>query len=266
MKESIRKKFRLTKKAFSVPYILFLLLFVVVPLVLILVNAFLDSDNNLTFENFKTFFTSSSSLIVLGNSLLVGVITTVICLLIGYPVAYILSKMSSGKILVLLYVLPMFINFLIRTLATKAIFIAMGVELGMGTVLFGMVYNYLPFMIMPLHTTISSIDKSYIEAAQDLGADRATVFLKTTLPLSVSGIMSGITMVFIPTISTYAISQLLSNGKIFLFGDSIQLSFEQGLYGVGSIMSLVMLAFVLISNLIMNKFNKNGDAVRRSLW
>ena len=266
MKNTSRKKFRLTKKVFSVPYILFLLLFVVTPLVLILVNAFLDSDGSLTLENFKTFFTSKSSLVVLGNSLLVGVITTVLCLVLGYPVAYFLSKMSSGRILVLLYVIPMGVNFLIRTLATKAIFIALGIELGMGTVLFGMVYNYLPFMILPLHTTISSIDKSYIEAAQDLGADKATVFLKPTLPLSMSGIFSGITMVFIPTISTYAISQLLSNGKIFLFGDSIQLSFEQGMYGVGSIMSLVMLVFVLISNFVMNKFNRNSNAVRRSLW
>ena len=229
-------------------------------------NAFLDNGNNLTLDNFKTFFTSKSSLVVLGNSLLVGIITTALCLIIGYPVAYFLSKMSSGRILVLLYIIPMGVNFLIRTLATKAIFIALGVELGMGTVLFGMVYNYLPFMILPLHTTLSGIDKSYIEAAQDLGADKATVFLKTTLPLSVSGILSGITMVFIPTISTYAISQLLSNGKIFLFGDSIQLSFEQGMYGVGSIMSLVMLVFVLLSNFIMNKFNRNSNAVRRSLW
>ncbi len=266
MKKVAVKKLRLTKKVFSIPYILFLLLFVVIPLVLILVNAFLDNGNNLTLDNFKTFFTSKSSLVVLGNSLLVGIITTALCLIIGYPVAYFLSKMSSGRILVLLYIIPMGVNFLIRTLATKAIFIALGVELGMGTVLFGMVYNYLPFMILPLHTTLSGIDKSYIEAAQDLGADKATVFLKTTLPLSVSGILSGITMVFIPTISTYAISQLLSNGKIFLFGDSIQLSFEQGMYGVGSIMSLVMLVFVLLSNFIMNKFNRNSNAVRRSLW
>lgn len=266
MKKVAVKKLKLTKKVFSIPYILFLLLFVVIPLVLILVNAFLDNGNNLTLDNFKTFFTSKSSLVVLGNSLLVGIITTALCLIIGYPVAYFLSKMSSGKILVLLYIIPMGVNFLIRTLATKAIFIALGVELGMGTVLFGMVYNYLPFMILPLHTTLSGIDKSYIEAAQDLGADKATVFLKTTLPLSVSGILSGITMVFIPTISTYAISQLLSNGKIFLFGDSIQLSFEQGMYGVGSIMSLVMLVFVLLSNFIMNKFNRNSNAVRRSLW
>ncbi len=266
MKKVAVKKLKLTKKVFSIPYILFLLLFVVIPLVLILVNAFLDNGNNLTLDNFKTFFTSKSSLVVLGNSLLVGIITTALCLIIGYPVAYFLSKMSSGRILVLLYIIPMGVNFLIRTLATKAIFIALGVELGMGTVLFGMVYNYLPFMILPLHTTLSGIDKSYIEAAQDLGADKATVFLKMTLPLSVSGILSGITMVFIPTISTYAISQLLSNGKIFLFGDSIQLSFEQGMYGVGSIMSLVMLVFVLLSNFIMNKFNRNSNAVRRSLW
>ncbi len=266
MKKVAVKKLRLTKKVFSIPYIIFLLLFVVIPLVLILVNAFLDNGNNLTLDNFKTFFTSKSSLVVLGNSLLVGLITTAFCLLIGYPVAYFLSKMSSGRILVLLYIIPMGVNFLIRTLATKAIFIALGIELGMGTVIFGMVYNYLPFMILPLHTTLSGIDKSYAEAAQDLGADKTTVFLKTTLPLSVSGILSGITMVFIPTISTYAISQLLSNGKIFLFGDSIQLSFEQGMYGVGSIMSLVMLVFVLLSNFVMNKFNRNNNAVRRSLW
>lgn len=266
MKKVAVKKLRLTKKVFSIPYIIFLLLFVVIPLVLILVNAFLDNGNNLTLDNFKTFFTSKSSLVVLGNSLLVGLITTAFCLLIGYPVAYFLSKMSSGRILVLLYIIPMGVNFLIRTLATKAIFIALGIELGMGTVIFGMVYNYLPFMILPLHTTLSGIDKSYAEAAQDLGADKTTVFLKTTLPLSVSGILSGITMVFIPTISTYAISQLLSNGKIFLFGDSIQLSFEQGMYGVGSIMSLVMLVFVLLSNFVMNKFNRNKNAVRRSLW
>jgi len=267
VKGTVKKKFRLTKKVFSLPYVLFLLLFVVVPTVLILAKAFMnDSTDQFTFENFETFFSSKSSLIVLGNSLLVGIITTLVCLLVGYPVAYILSKYESGKILVLIYIIPMFVNFLIRTLATKAIFIAIGIPLGMGTVLFGMIYNYIPFMILPLHTTLSGIDKSYAEAAQDLGADKATVFLKTTLPLSLSGIFSGITMVFIPTISTYAISQLLSNGKIFLFGDSIQLSFEQGLYGVGSIMSLVMLIFVLISNFVMNKFNKNESAVRRSLW
>ena len=192
-----------------------------------------------------------------------------------------------------LIMLPMWMNFLLRTYSWMAILENNGLlnqlfqKIGLislynsifgtdlsyfrmintqGAVVLGMVYNYLPFMILPLHTTLSGIDKSYAEAAQDLGADKTTVFLKTTLPLSVSGILSGITMVFIPTISTYAISQLLSNGKIFLFGDSIQLSFEQGMYGVGSIMSLVMLVFVLLSNFVMNKFNRNNNAVRRSLW
>ena len=136
-----KRKFKLTKRVFSYPYVLFMLLFVVIPLVMILVNAFLDADNNLTLENFRDFFTDKSSLVILGNSLLVGIITTAICLIIGYPLAYILSKMPSGRVLVLFYVLPMAVNFLIRTLATKAIFIAMDVTLGMGTVLFGMVYN-----------------------------------------------------------------------------------------------------------------------------
>lgn len=260
------KKFKITKRVFSYPYVLFMLVFVIVPLVMIFAYAFMDNANNFTFDNFKVFFTSRSSLYVLGNSLFVGVITTAICLLIGYPVAYILSKSKNGgKIMVLLFILPMWVNFLIRTLATKAIFIAMGVELGMGTVLFGMVYNYLPFMILPLHTTLSSIDQSYIEAAKDLGADGSTVFFKTILPLSKSGIMSGITMVFIPTISTFAISQLLSNGKIFLFGDSIELKFSQDMYGVGAVMSLVMLVFVLVSSFLMNRYNKEGN-LGRSLW
>lgn len=261
------KKFKMTKRVFAYPYVLFMLIFVVVPLAMIFVYAFLDNGGGFTVENFKIFFSSSSSLYVLGNSLFVGVITTLICLIIGYPIAYILSKnRNSGKIMVLLFVLPMWVNFLIRTLATKAIFIAMDVELGMGTVLFGMVYNYLPFMILPLHTVICAIDKSYIEASKDLGADNSTVFLKTILPLSKSGILSGITMVFIPTISTFAISQLLSNGKIFLFGDSIELKFSQDMYGVGAVMSLVMLAFVLISSFIMNRYNKNNVNVGRSLW
>ena len=250
-------KLRFSRKVFSYPYLLFLLIFVVVPLVLILVNALLV-DGALSFDNFIEFFSDSTGLTVLGNSLVIGLVTTLICLLLGYPVAYFLSHYHAGnRVLVLLFVLPMWVNFLIRTLSTKAIFLGLGMELGMGTVLFGMVYNYLPFMILPLHTTLTNIDNAYMEAATDLGADKLTTFIKTLLPLSLPGIVSGVTMVFIPTISTFAISELLSNRQIFLFGDSIQTKFSQNMYGVGSVMSLVMLILVILSNVLMNRLNKD---------
>ncbi|MDD7570802.1 MAG: ABC transporter permease [Faecalibacterium sp.] len=264
MKKGFRKNFKLTRKVFSYPYILFLTVFVVVPLSLLLVNAFLV-DGKLSFDNFKEFFSGKASLLVLANSIIVGLVTTGLCLLLGYPVAYLLVKFNAGKMFVLLFILPMWVNFLIRTLATKAIFVALGVKLGMFTVVFGMVYNYLPFMILPLYTTLSGMDKSYAEAAKDLGADPMNVLVKTILPMSLPGIISGITMVFIPTISTFAISQLLSDSTIYLFGDSIQTKFDQGVYGVGSIMSIVMLVMVLVSNYFINKFNRSGD-VRRSIW
>ena len=264
MKKGFRKNFKLTRKVFSYPYILFLTVFVVVPLSLLLVNAFLV-DGKLSCDNFKEFFSGKASLLVLAYSIIVGLVTTGMCLLLGYPVAYLLVKFNAGKMFVLLFILPMWVNFLIRTLATKAIFVALGVKLGMFTVVFGMVYNYLPFMILPLYTTLSGMDKSYAEAAKDLGADPMNVLVKTILPMSLPGIISGITMVFIPTISTFAISQLLSDSTIYLFGDSIQTKFDQGVYGVGSIMSLVMLVMVLVSNYFINKFNRSGD-VRRSIW
>ncbi len=264
MKKGFRKNFKLTRKVFSYPYILFLTVFVVVPLSLLLVNAFLV-DGKLSFDNFKEFFSGKASLLVLANSIIVGLVTTGMCLLLGYPVAYLLVKFNAGKMFVLLFILPMWVNFLIRTLATKAIFVALGVKLGMFTVVFGMVYNYLPFMILPLYTTLSGMDKSYAEAAKDLGADPMNVLVKAILPMSLPGIISGITMVFIPTISTFAISQLLSDSTIYLFGDSIQTKFDQGVYGVGSIMSIVMLVMVLVSNYFINKFNRSGD-VRRSIW
>ena len=264
MKKGFRKNFKLTRKVFSYPYILFLTVFVVVPFSLLLVNSFLV-DGKLSFDNFKEFFSGKASLLVLANSIIVGLVTTGLCLLLGYPVAYLLVKFDAGKMFVLLFILPMWVNFLIRTLATKAIFVALGVKLGMFTVVFGMVYNYLPFMILPLYTTLSGMDKSYAEAAKDLGADPINVLVKTILPMSLPGIISGITMVFIPTISTFAISQLLSDSTIYLFGDSIQTKFDQGVYGVGSIMSIVMLVMVLVSNYFINKFNRSGD-VRRSIW
>ena len=256
-------KFRFSRRALAYPYMLFLLLFVVVPLVIILINAFLGDDGGLTFDNFAEFFSDAGGgLTVLGNSLIIGAVTTFICLVIGYPCAYLLAKYhASSKVFVLLFILPMWVNFLIRTLSTKAIFMALGVKLGMGTVLFGMVYNYLPYMILPLHTTLVSIDHSYIEAAEDLGADKLTVLRKTIIPLSMPGVVSGITMTFIPAISTFAISEILSSSKIFLFGDAINMHFSKttNSFGVGSVMSLVMLVLVIVANVITSLTSKDEE-------
>ena len=260
--------FRFSRKTLAYPYMLFLMLFVVVPLVIILINAFIADDGGLTLKNFVEFFSDAGGgMTVLWNSLLIGIITTVICLAIGYPVAYLLVKYhASNKILVLLFILPMWVNFLIRTLSTKAIFLALDVKLGMGTVLFGMVYNYLPYMILPLHTTLASIDKSYIEASSDLGANKFVTLLKVIIPLSIPGIISGITMTFIPAISTFAISEILSSSKIYLFGDAINMHFSKTVnsLGVGSVMSLVMLVLVIIANVFMNLTNKEEE-VKSSL-
>jgi len=257
------KAFQFKRRTFSYPYIIFMFIFIVLPLVLILMNAFLV-DGKLSLGNLIKFFAEGASISALSDSLMVGLLATFLCLLLGYPVAYFLNKINAGKLVVLLFILPMWVNFLIRTLATKAIFVSLGIRLGMGTVVFGMVYNYLPFMILPIHTTISNIDKSYIEASQDLGADNINAFVKVVLPLSIPGIISGITMVFIPTISTFAISQLLSDGKIYLFGDSIDTKFNMGLYGVGSVMSLIMLLVVLASNYLMSKFYPEQEG--RAMW
>lgn len=259
----MKSKFRFSRKALAYPYMLFLLLFVVTPLVIILINAFLSPDNKLTLNNFVEFFSNSGGgMTVLGNSLLIGIVTTVICLAIGYPCAYLLAKYhASNRVFVLMFILPMWINFLIRTLSNKAIFLALDIKLGMGTVLFGMVYNYLPYMILPLHTTLVSIDHSYIEAAEDLGADRLTVLTKTVIPLSVPGIMSGVTMTFIPAISTFAISEILSGSKIYLFGDAINMHFSKTInsFGVGSVMSLVMLVIVIVANVLVNLTGKEEE-------
>ncbi|MDR3185909.1 MAG: ABC transporter permease [Christensenellaceae bacterium] len=257
------KGFRITRSVFAFPYILFLMLFVVVPLLILLVNAFV-ADGAITLRNFYDLIVDGASLKTLWFSLLVGFVTTVLCILIGYPVAYILSKRSAGRLIVLLFVLPMWVNCLIRTLATRALFESLNAEFGIGTLIFGMVYNYIPFMILPLHTTISNIDKSYSEAASDLGANSVTTFLKVNFPLSIPGLISGITMVFIPTISTFAISQFLGGTSSHLFGDSINTKFEHQLYGVGSVMSLIMLVLVLVSNFIISKVNKGETA--DNLW
>lgn len=253
-------RFRFSKKAFAVPYIIFLFIFVVLPLVLVLVNAFI-ADGQLSFENFHHFITEGTYLKTFVNSLVYGFVATLACLIIGYPVAYFSAKHFSGaKFMVLLFVLPMWVNFLVRTLTLKTIFNAIGIPLGQGALIIGLIYDFLPYMIMPLYTAISGIDRSYGEAARDLGADPVGVFIKITLPLSFPGIVSGITMVFIPAISTFAISEFLTTNQIQLFGDLIDDMFaHESLYGIGSVMSLVMMIFVLLSNIIMSKLDVQAE-------
>ena len=224
------------------PYLVWMAIFTVVPLFIVIWYAMTNADGQFTFDNLTQIGRYSS---VFARSLILAAISTVICLVMAFPVGYFLSRLRANKqhIMLMLIMLPMWMNFLLRTYAWMTLLEKNGLinkffglfGLGpfnmintSGAVVLGMVYNYLPFMILPLHTVLSSIDKNYIEAAEDLGADKFQVFAKTILPLSVPGILSGITMVFIPTISTFAISQLLSDSTVFLFGDSIQMKFDQG--------------------------------------
>lgn len=270
------KKFRITRKVFAYPYVLFMLLFVIAPMIMILVAAFQDNRTaEFTFDYFAKVFSSDYKFVwdTLGRSFWVGIVTTVLCIVIGYPVAYILSRKPyyQAGILLMLYILPMWVNMLLRTLATRNFLEVLNKGepvFGMAAVLFGLVYNFLPFMIMPLHTALIAIDKSYPEAARDLGAGKAQVFLKVTLPMSMSGILSGITMVFVPTISTFAITNMLSGGKIKLFGDLINDYFigVASSRGVGSVLSLIMLVIVLFSNLLMTKLNREEAKEGGNVW
>ena len=199
-------------------------------------------------------------------------LNTIICLLIGYPVAYLLanSKVNTNKILVLLFIMPMWINFVLRTGATRDVLTWMGINGGnhpyLATMI-GMVYNYLPFTILPLYTTMIKLDKSQLEAASDLGANPAEVFIHSVIPQSVPGIVSAAEMVFMPTISSYVISDTLSEGKITLFGNIIYLNFSQSQWNEGSFMAFIMLLLVGISMLISRKFDKGEQRVRGGgLW
>ena len=194
----------MTKKStWAVPYFVFLVLFVVLPLLLIAVYAFTDNHGSFTLSNITAFFTEPKIVNSFLVSLEVALENTLICILIGYPAAYILAdrKLNRSSLTAVLFILPMWINALMRTLATAEIFNSIGIGLGKGTLLFGLTYDYLPFMIYPIYTILSKMDRSYIEAAQDLGASPAKVFLKVTLPLSMPGVMSGVMMVFMPTVS-----------------------------------------------------------------
>lgn len=254
----------MTKRSnWSIPYLVFLILFVVLPLVLIGVYAFLD-NGRFTFSNFSRFVSDSDSLSTFALSIEVAIENTAICILLGYPVAWILSNMKykRSSVTIILFILPMWINALMRTLATAELFNVLGFQLGRGTLLFGMVYDYLPFMIYPIYTVLQKMDKSYAEAAADLGATSWQVFWKITVPLSMPGVTSGILMVFMPTVSTFAISEFLTNGKIKLFGTIIQENINSSMWNYGAALSLIMLVIIGITTFISPDRDKQvGGAI-----
>ena len=249
------------RRNWTVPYALFLLIFVIVPLLLIVLYAFTDADGAFTFANFRKFMMHPEAMNTFVYSIGIAIITTLACLLLGYPAAYILSQrqFNTSQTMVVLFILPMWVNILIRTLATVALFDFLNLPLGEGALVFGMVYNFLPFMIYPIYNTLQKMDHNLIEAAQDLGCNPITVIRKVVVPLSFPGIATGITMTFVPCVSTFIISRLLGGSDCYLIGDLIEEQFKlKGVgFHVGSATSLVLMIVVLISMGILNQFDSD---------
>ncbi|MCQ2346223.1 MAG: ABC transporter permease [Paludibacteraceae bacterium] len=261
------KLFR-NRRSWAWPYILFLVLLVLLPLALIGVYAFTDQAGHFTLQNFVQFFSKSEAVNTFIYSIAVALVTTIVCLLLGYPAAYIMALRSfrTPAVMALLFILPMWINFLLRTIATVELFHMFNLPLGEGALLFGMVYDFLPFMIYPIYNTLQKMDVSLLEAAMDLGANRVQTFTKVVLPLSASGIYSGIVMVFMPTVSTFAISELLTHNKITLFGSLIQRSFGEGgimMWNYGAALSLIMLVIIGATSFFGQ--NDNDDSQKGGL-
>ena len=252
------------RSSWALPYAIFLVLFVALPLILIMVYAFQDGSGNFTFGNFTKFFKDADAIGTFALSLEVAIETTAVCILLGYPAAWILAnrKLNKSAVTIVLFIMPMWINALMRTLATAELFHVLGVQLGKGTLLIGMVYDYLPYMVLPIYTTISKIDVRCIEAAADLGCNGWQTVKNVVFPLSVPGIISGITMVFVPSISTFYISQKLGGGAFDLIGDTIERQFQNKLtYHTGAAISLVMMILILISISIMNRFSDEDGGI-----
>lgn len=251
------------RSSWSIPYVIFLIVFVALPLLLILVYALRDSQGGFTLANLGKFFSDKDALSTFAVSIEVAIETTLLCILIGYPVAWILSRKEYNRstVTIVLFIMPMWINALMRTLATAQLFTILGVGLGKGTLLFGMVYDYLPFMIYPIYNVLSKMDKSYAEAAVDLGATPWRAFWKVTVPLSVPGIASGVLMVFMPTVSTFAISEFLTNNKIKLFGTIIQENINNSAWNYGAALSFIMLIIIGLTSL----FSKDKEQAEGGL-
>ena len=268
---------KFSRKHLGIPYALFLLIFVILPLLLIAYYAFTDSTGAFTLKNFTQFFKSPTNLTVLVRSFGIAFLSTVLCLVIGYPVAYILarSSMKKSSVLLLLFILPMWINFVLRTAAMKELLYLLGAyksgDMNYFNTIVGMVYDYLPVTILPLYTVLSKLDKNLLEASSDLGAKPAYTFINTTLPLSMPGIASAITMVFLPTTTSYVISDTLGNSKVTIIGKFIENKFNSGTAGswnAGSAIALVLLLLIFATMFISGKFQNEDDSSARGsgLW
>ncbi|MEQ2456332.1 ABC transporter permease [Flavonifractor hominis] len=276
-------------KWLAIPYVVWMAIFVVAPLILVVVFAFTDNANNLTLDNFSGMATYIPAF---QHSFVLAIAATLICILIGYPLSYFLSRESLmvRKVAMMLIMLPMWMNFLLRTYAWMFLLDDNGLinqflsNIGLfdlinnlfgtrltsfhmintqGAIVLGMVYNFLPFMVLPIFSVIDKIDPKVIEAAQDLGASNAMVFRKVIFPLSLPGVLSGVTMVFIPSVSTFALSRLLGGGKTLLLGDLIEMQFLGNAYNphLGSAIALVMMVIVLVMMAIMNRFGEGEEGV-----
>lgn len=271
----------MTKKSFmqraaAAPHVVWAVLFIIAPLIFVVYYAFTDETGGFTFANIGEMF-QASYLEVFLRSLCFAFLATVICLVIAYPIAYFIAKTKpkTQKILIMLVMLPQWLNFLIRTYSWMALLEDTGIinsilgAIGLGpfhmintsgAVILGMVYNYLPFMIIPLHSVISKIDPKLLEAASDLGCSPFKVLLRVVFPLSISGIISGVTMVFVPSISTFYISQKLGGGNFDLIGDTIERQFQSAYnYNLGAAMSFVLMLIIIVSMAIMNKYSGEDD-------
>jgi len=245
------------RKVWAVPYVAVMAVLVILPLLLLGWYSFVDEDG-FTLKYFEKFFCSTDSLNTFVYSIGIAMITTLICILIGYPAAYFMAdrQFSTPKVMALLFILPMWINLLLRTLATVALFDFLHLPLDEGALVFGMVYDFLPFMIYPIYNTLQKMDSTLIDAAKDLGAKPFRVFLDVVLPLSMPGVYSGILMVFMPTISTFAVSELLTMNNVKLFGSIIQENINVGLLNYGSALSLILLIIIGLTTFFDEEGNK----------
>ena len=259
----------LLARAAAAPHIVWSVMFIIAPLIFVLYYALTDPNGAFTLQNLAALSEHGGTFFL---SISLSLIATVLCVLIGYPMAYFISraKPSHRRVLLLAAMIPMWINLLIRTYSMMALLddgglinTLLGTNLHIvgtkGAVIFGMVYDFLPYMVLPIYTCISKIDKNMWEAASDLGCNTAMTLIKVILPLSMSGRISGVTMVLVPSISTFYISQKLGGGTFELIGDTIERQFVTGALNVGAAISLVMMILILISLTSMNKFTDSDD-------